>query len=65
MASKQEGAKTPQWQGVPEVIRDTQQLARQSYTRLSAAVTLQESNLLTSGLAQGLSRIDRPSRYYL
>lgn len=29
---------TPQWQGAPGVIRDTRQLARQSYTKLSLSV---------------------------
>ena len=61
MASKQEGAKTPQWPVAPEVIRDTQRLARQSYTKLSVAVSPKGPRPLTSGLAQGLSSIDRPS----
>jgi hypothetical protein len=38
MANRQEGVMTPQWQGAPEVIRDTRQLARQSYTKLSDVI---------------------------
>jgi hypothetical protein len=47
MASRQEGTKTPQCRGAPEVIRDTQQLARQSYEKLSVVVdTKEDSHLL-------------------